>query len=391
MLTRISIWAAVLTMPLVAVSAEPSSKDVWKKLATLNRPRPVQNVKVINGREVRIEGITCRLLGIRLRTGESAQRDAARFLTRYVESAGGVFEVGNALQPVEDKDHVPLIWLDRGYYGLPAQEALVAAGLATLDDTGIANLTLYRGNKTQKFELEWKRILRGEEERFKAGEELDAGFEWPSPVPPDAVVLRSVQNRLGKPDETATISGRSYLNYRLSDGRVLSLIVYQGRVADAIVSGRGRLDSPLRSLLEARIGKPQGAFTSSERSYIDYNLDSGKTLTLLVSGDNLLGAIYTKTSDLQNLVGLEVVVEGTFNAEWAKPGEVLETHRCPIRFSSDIGGEIVSALPSGKRLRVRGVLGYHPGDSMPYPWPPVQLPGEYYYFDAKNARFSVMP
>ena len=62
---------------------------------------------------------------------------------------------------MEDKDHVPLIWLDRGYYGLPAQQALVAAGLATLDDTGIATLKLYHGNETQKFELEWKRIARG--------------------------------------------------------------------------------------------------------------------------------------------------------------------------------------------------------------------------------------
>jgi hypothetical protein len=387
MLIRISVWTAILAIPLVAASAELTSADAWKKLSTLDKARQVRDVKVKNGCELQIEGVRCRLLGIRLRPDESSQRDAARFLARYVESAGRVLQIGNVHQPAEDKDHTPLIWLDRGYYGLPAQQALVAAGLATLDDTGIEKLVLYNDGETRRFELDWKGLLRNAEAGFKIGKDLEVGFDWPSPVPPDDLVVSRIQSRLGKPDNVINISGRSYLRYRLSGGRTLALVVYRGAVTEATLDGGNRQDSQLQSLIQARLGGPQGIFKSSERVFLDYNMGGDRTLSIIVSDGNLLGMAYTKTADLRNLAGLKLTVQGVVD-DAGKPGLLLDTHRGPIYIS---GGprekENAVASFAGKRVTVTGVLKYQPPYPMPLPWPPVQLPpNNCFYFDTANVR-----
>jgi hypothetical protein len=385
MLTRLGSCALIswiLVIPLVVAAAEPARSDSWTKLASFYQAHPANDVTVVNGRELKVEGVRCRLLGIRLRSDEDSQRDAKRFLTRYIDRQNRVLQVCNVYQPAEDTDHVPLIWLDGGWYGTPAQLALVQAGLATPDDTGVKNLVLYHDGETRKFEFDWKGELRGAEADFKAGKAVSFGFPWPSPVQADDVVLAALQSRLGKCNSVTKISGHFYLDYRLGDGPSLTLVVYQGRVIDATLDGQLGPHGSLQSAIEARLGKPQGVMRSAQRLYLDYDLDGGKTLTLMISGRNVLGASYTNIGDLSSLVGLEVTVEGKVRGP-AKPAELcLATHCGGIYVTGKpVRNEEGNAFPNGTWLSVRGVLKYRPPYQGPLPWPPVQLPPPQYYFE----------
>ena len=307
MVIRSCAWVAALAVPLVAASAEPGQTDAWKKLATLSNARPEREVKVLNRRELEIEGVRCRLLGVRLRADKDAQRDAKRFLTRFVENAGNVLRILNANQPVNDKDGVPLVWLEGGY-GETAQRVLLQAGLGTMDDTGVADLRLF-SDDDRRWEFDWKRVLRDAEADFKAGKDLEVGFDWPAPIAPDQVVVSAIEARLGKPDAAMTISGQPGLDYRFGNGATLTLAVSQGRVLDLLHGLNGWQFDPrrsLRSAIEARLGKPQGVIVASKRVYLDYNLNGGKTLSLIVSDGSLLGISYGKTDDLRGLRGLGV-------------------------------------------------------------------------------------
>ena len=243
---------------------------------------------------------------------------------------------------------------------------------------------LYHDGEARKFEFDWKRALRDAEADFKAGKAVSFGFPWPSPVQPDDMVLAALQSRLGKCNSVTKISGHFYLDYRLDNGGRLTLVVYQGRVTDATLDGQLGPHGSLRSAIEARLGKPQGLVRSAKRLYLDYDLQGGRTLTLMVSGRTVLGASYTNTGDLSSLVGLEVTVEGNVSgpAKATGLGQCLETHSSDIYVPGDLvrNGK-GNDFPNGTRLTVRGVLKYQPPYQGPLPWPPEQLLPPCYYFE----------
>ncbi len=266
------------------------------------------------------------------------------------------------------------------------RSALLQAGLGTMDDTGVADLRLF-SDDDRRWEFDWKRVLRDAEADFQAGKDLEVRFDWPAPVPPNQVVVSAIEARLGKPDTLTTIAGQPHLEYRFSNGATITFVVSQGRVLD-LLHGQQFFDRrSLRSAVEARLGKPQGIIRVSNRQYLDYNLNGGKTLSLIVSDDTLLGIGYGKTHDLRALAGLEVTIDGTVNP-LAKPGDGIETHRGVIYFT--FSRENAALAYDGKRVKATGVLAYNPPYPGPLPWPPAQIPPEGYCFDA-NSPLRIEP
>jgi hypothetical protein len=387
MVFRMSVCLGLLTISGAALTSNPGQTEDWKRLATLYHARRVQDVKVLSARDLEIEGVHCRLLGIRLRPGEGAQRDAKRFLERFLWFNDRVVRIANAHDPAEGKDHVPLIWLEGGY-GAMAQVGLVRAGLATLDEGDAAELKFYRDD-ARRFEFRWKRALQIAEADFKAGKNTTFGFPWPSPVPTDDAVCAAVRSRLGKPDYVYTIAGHTYLDYRFDNGRTLTLVVYRGDVADSCQDGGWRSFPELRSAIETRLGKPQGVITSGERVMLDYNLDDGRTLSLVVCDGSVVGASYGRTEDLRSLVGLRLTVEGKVSAV-GKPGSCVMTHRGEIYFRGKRRDDLVDAWDE-KPVKISGVLKYDPPYPGPLPWPPAQVPyGGLFHFDA-DAGLRIEP
>jgi hypothetical protein len=225
MVNRFRVWVVLLLIAGGVLAAAPGQTSDWKKLATLYHARRVPNVKVLNGCELRIEGVRCRLLGIRLRPGESNRQDAKRFVERFLQYNGNVLRIANAREPVEGKDGTPLVWIESGY-GAMLQRNMAQAGLATIDEAGLGDFTLYHESydaDTRRSAFDWKKVLRNAEADFKAGKRVLLGFPWPSPVQTDEEVCSAVTSRLGKPDETYAIAGRTYLDYRFAKGATLTL------------------------------------------------------------------------------------------------------------------------------------------------------------------------
>ena len=150
----------------------------WKKLGKLENP--LRGIKVLNGREILIGGIRCRLFGIRLLDNELSQDKAKRFLELYIRDYGGYFFIYNHEAPVNDYDGVPLIWLQGSGNGGWAQETLVEAGLATVEYRGFDDYKFRVPGKEIPFPIyDWKECLRKAEANHAAGNRPNINFRWP--------------------------------------------------------------------------------------------------------------------------------------------------------------------------------------------------------------------
>ena len=384
MIDRFAMWVVLLFASSGALAAKPAQNSDWKKLATFYHARHVLDTTVLNGRELQIEGVRCRLLGIRLQPGEDNQKDAKRFVERFLQFNNHVLRIANANEPIENKDGAPLVWIESGY-GAMLQRNMVQAGLATIDEEGLADFKLYHESynaDARRSAFDWKKILQNAEADFKKGKDVPFGFPWPSPVQTDEAVCSAITARIGKPDKVYTIAGHTYLEYR-----PFTLTVYQGRVTDVRQSGDWRSFDKLASAIETRLGKPQGTIKIDDRVMFDYNLDNSKTLSLIASSGNVVGVNYTRTEDLRGLVGLEMTVEGKVLSV-GKPGACVMTHRGAIYFSGNSPKMVYHF--DAERVKVTGVLKYFPPYPGPLPWPPAQLPGQQFYFDT-GAALQIKP
>jgi hypothetical protein len=98
-------------------------------------------------------------------------------------------------------------------------------------------------------------------------------------------LLEAIQSRLGKPDRV-TGSGRAFLHYDLSNGDTLTFVVSGAKV----LGTEHKTKQPKGDLLDAirsRLGKPDRV-TGSGRAFVDYDLSNGDTLTLVVSSGKVL-------------------------------------------------------------------------------------------------------
>jgi hypothetical protein len=99
-------------------------------------------------------------------------------------------------------------------------------------------------------------------------------------------LLEAIQKRFGKPDRV-TGSGRGFLHYDLPNGDTLTFVVSGTQV----LGTEHRTKQPTGDLLNAirtRLGKPDRV-TGSGRAFVEYGLSNGDTLMLVVSDGRVLG------------------------------------------------------------------------------------------------------
>jgi endonuclease YncB( thermonuclease family) len=153
----------------------------WQILSNLKTP--VYDVKVLDGRELLIAGVRCRLFGIRTPDDATRRQLAKRFLELYVSSNGGYLNVHNIESPVNDKDGVPLIWLANQGPVAWAQEALVQYGLAIVDYAGLEGYQFRAPARSFASEIDWKQCFENAQTSYKAGLDANIQFNWPERRP----------------------------------------------------------------------------------------------------------------------------------------------------------------------------------------------------------------
>jgi hypothetical protein len=157
-------------------------EDAWKTIANWREPMP--KVAVLSGCELKIDGIRCRLFGVRdSKDAETAKR-AKRFLELYMQTFGDYFTIYNAHRPVNSKGGIPLIWLLGHSNGGWAQEALVEAGLAEVDYRGFENYHFSTPGKATDEDVDWKKCFKDAVATHGAGKKpkvcfVEPTFDWP--------------------------------------------------------------------------------------------------------------------------------------------------------------------------------------------------------------------
>ncbi len=141
-------------------------------------------------------------------------------------------------------------------------------------------------------------------------------------LPKDNPLLQAIQKRLGKPDRV-TGSGRAFLHYDLSNGDTITFVVSGAKML-GIEHKTKQPEGDLSNAIQSRLGKPDRV-RGSGRAFIDYDLSNGDTLTLVVSGGRVLNTIKAtpdspKANDLEDVLfplPPEEVAAGAFE-KWQK-------------------------------------------------------------------------
>src|ERR1700674_4173798 len=92
------VWLFMLALGSVTLIAKTETDDQWKRLVALRAP--IKRVGVLSGSDLQIDGIRCRLFGIRLPEDPKVRALAKRFLALYMKDSGGYFYVYNVTAPI---------------------------------------------------------------------------------------------------------------------------------------------------------------------------------------------------------------------------------------------------------------------------------------------------
>jgi hypothetical protein len=180
-MTRIAISITTTSVFLCLVcssqAAEPKNKAAWEKISSWRVPMP--KATVVNGCELMIDGVRCRLLGVRLPKDATQAASAKRFLELYMKDYGDYFSIYNDNSPVSSKDGVPLVWLSGHGNGGWAQETLVQAGLLSVDYGGFEGYRFRVPAKDGEKEFDWKACLKEAASSHRAGKKPNVNFAWP--------------------------------------------------------------------------------------------------------------------------------------------------------------------------------------------------------------------
>jgi hypothetical protein len=159
---------------------EIKNDDAWKRIVSWRVPMP--RVTVLSGNELMIDGIRCRLFGVKLPQDIKITARAQRFLELYVKSYGRYYSIYNTNNPVSSSDGVPLIWFQGSGDGGWAQETLVQAGLLDVDYSGFEEYHFQVPAKARDEEYDWKRCFKEALASHQAGKKPNIVFDWPEPM-----------------------------------------------------------------------------------------------------------------------------------------------------------------------------------------------------------------
>lgn len=130
--------------------------ESWKKLRLMTRP---YEVVVTSATEIIVNGIKCRLFGIKPPEDKNRSDLAKHILELCVASYGGYFSIYNTDEPVSDKDGVPLIWCAGHGDDRWVQELLVQEGVVDVDISGYEGYSFSTLGKNGFKPQNWKLIF----------------------------------------------------------------------------------------------------------------------------------------------------------------------------------------------------------------------------------------
>jgi hypothetical protein len=159
---------------------EIKNDDAWKRIVSWRVPMP--RVTVLSGNELMIDGIRCRLFGVKFPQDIKIAGHAKRFLELYVKSYGRYYSIYNTNSPVSSNDGVPLIWFQGHGDGGWAQETLVQAGLLDVDYSGFEEYHFQVPAKARGEEYDWKRCFKEALASYQARRKPNIVFDWPKPM-----------------------------------------------------------------------------------------------------------------------------------------------------------------------------------------------------------------
>lgn len=180
-LTSLLLFSLTVFCSASSINAqEIKNDDAWKRIASWRVPKP--SVTVLSGNELMIDGIRCRLFGVKLPQDTKIAARAKRFLELYVKTYGRYYSIYNSHSPVSSNDGVPLIWFQGSGEGGWAQETLVQAGLLDVDYRGFAEYHFQVPTKARDVDYDWKKCFREALSSHQAGKKPNIVFPWPEPM-----------------------------------------------------------------------------------------------------------------------------------------------------------------------------------------------------------------
>lgn len=174
-------------------------------------------------------------------------------------------------------------------------------------------------------------------------------FENPSDTGADYYARELPQNASSEQEQSKRVDDTEHQAQEANATRLTSLL---------------QVDDPMLAAIESRFGKPDGVMQCDERLHLDYNLENGRTLSLVASGTaygarrlRIVDMVYSETEHLNHFIGLNVTMIGKVQDD-GKFGEYLQTHRRMVYLPYGITR--VRQLPLDRMVAVTGLLDYQP-------------------------------
>lgn len=158
--------------------ADDHLNDAWRRINSWRRPMP--EVKVLNGRDISVDGIKCRLLGVRVPNDPKKASQAHAFLATYMEYCKGKYTIINFRNPVMSDDSFALVWLKGRSNEAGAQEAMVQAGLLEVEIDKHDQYHFDVLTKNGPSDFDWKKCLREADAWHKEGKPPYVRFPLPA-------------------------------------------------------------------------------------------------------------------------------------------------------------------------------------------------------------------
>jgi len=142
----------------------------------------------------------------------------------------------------------------------------------------------------------------------------------------------------------------------------------------------------LRQAIESRFGRPD-RIVGEENSLLQYRLENGDTLTLVLAGETLLGIEHAKKIDLNKVVGTKVTLVGVYNGLAKASDQIVMADGQWFWLQNQN-----KVSENGKLVSATGVLKYFPGRNGPtnVHGPPAQTPPAHYYMESDSTKLKVL-
>jgi hypothetical protein len=163
--------------------------------------------------------------------------------------------------------------------------------------------------------------------------------------------------------------------------RIFPVVLVMLRLGVSLAQEQHKEKMLLRQAIESRFGRPDRVFGATN-CLLCYRLQTGDTLTLVLTDEKIVGVEHSKKIDLKNVVGQKVTLVGVYNG-WAKAYDQIlmpdgQFFWLQGRNDASRGGELVSV--TGVLEHFAGTHGLATRQGIP----------PHYFVDSKSAELKVL-